>query len=308
MTTRTLAVLPLLLSALALADPPRMGDLENGALLIQVHCAACHGTDARGGGELAAQLPVNVFDLRDPAYLSSRSNADLLAAISKGGAQSKGGPKIMPAFPQLTNFDLWDIVAYLRNGQIGVAQFFPDARFFTAKKYTFDKNMQARLEKEFGHPLSAADKEITLVAVFGQGSGGVPEALSPTPINLDRLLPKEKVGYMIFVDLPVGAAGPPGTKRATSGIAIAKDGKILKVASASPASPDRLVDQYAQFIGLGAKGQADLLKPAAPAKGKGKPAAANPADRPLVEAYARALEAIGLWDREERERHWADPR
>jgi mono/diheme cytochrome c family protein len=303
MTTRTLALLLLCSPAVALADAPRMGDLDNGALLIQVHCAACHGTDARGGGELAAQLPVRVFDLRDPAYLSARSNADLLSAIAKGGGQIKGGTKVMPAFPMLTNYDLWDIVAYLRNGQIGVAQFFPDARFFTAKKYTFDKNVQARLEKEFGHPLSAADKEITLVAVFGQGTGGSPEALSPTPINLDRLLPKEKVGYMIFVDLPVG----PGGKRVTTGIAIAKDGKILKIGSVGAAGADRLADQYPQFIGLGAKGETELLKPPAP-KGKGKAPAVSATDRSFAEAYARALEAIGLWDREERERHWADPR
>jgi mono/diheme cytochrome c family protein len=306
MTPRTLALLSLLSPSVALAaDPSRMGDLDNGALLIQVHCAACHGADARGAGELAGQLPVHVFDLRDPAYLSSRSDADLFASISKGGGQIKGGRKMMPAFPMLTNFDLWDIIAYLRNGQIGVAEFFPDARFFTARKYSFDKNAQARLEKEFGHPLSAQEKDITLVAVFGQGTGSTPEALSPTPINLDRLLPKEKVGYMVFVDLPGSGAG---AKRVTTGIAIAKDGKILKIGSAGAAGSDRLTDQYAQFIGLGAKGQTELLSPApAKAKGKGKPVA-NAADRPFAEAYARALEAIGLWDREERERHWADPR
>jgi mono/diheme cytochrome c family protein len=294
----------LLLAAPAFAQAPRIGDLDNGALLMQIHCAACHGSDGRGGGDLAGQLPVRVFDLRDPAYLSARSNVDLLASIEKGGGLSKGGRKMMPAFPMLSTFDRWDIVAFLRNGEMGVAQFFPDARFFTAKKYAFDKNAQTLLEKEFGHPLGAADKEITLVAIFGQGTGGgAPEALSPTPINLDRLLPKEKAGYMVFVDLPVAPSG----KRATTGIAIAKDGKILKVASAGPAGADRLVDQYQQFIGLGAKGQTDLLKPAAPAKSKGK-SVANPNDRLFAEAYARALEAIGLWDREERERHWADPR
>jgi mono/diheme cytochrome c family protein len=307
MTSRALALLPLLLPAVALAEAPRMGDLENGALLIQVHCAVCHGSDARGGGELAAQLPKRVFDLRDPAYLSSRSNADLLASIAKGGGQTKAGVQVMPAFPMLTNFDLWDIVAYLRNGQIGVAQFFPDAKYFTAKKYAFDKNAQARLEKEFGHPLSAQDKEMTLVAVFGQSPDGAPpEALTPTPLNLDRLLPKEKDGYMVFVDLPVGPAGPT-QKRATTGIAIAKDGKILKVGSAG--SGTGLTDQYPQFIGLGAKGQTELLTPVAPkAKGKAKPVASSAADRPFAEAYARALEAIGMWDHEERERHWADPR
>jgi hypothetical protein len=111
---------------------------------------------------------------------------------------------------------------------------------------------------------------------------------------------------MIFADLPVSASGSPAAKRATTGIALAKDGKILKVGTASAAGADRLADQYPQFIGLGGKGQTELLKPAAP-KSKGKPVA-NPADRPFAEAYARALEAIGMWDREERERHWADPR
>jgi mono/diheme cytochrome c family protein len=299
MTARLLPLLPLLLSAAARSEAPRLGDLENGALLIRVHCAACHGVDARGGGELASRLPVRVYDLRDPAYLATRSDGALAAAIAKGGAKDKGGVRVMPAFPLLSNLDLWDIIAYLRNGQLNVADFFPDARFFTAKKYTFDKNAQLRLEKEFGHSLSAQDKEITLVAVFGQGTGGGPEALPADPINLDRLLPKEKVGYLVFAELPFGQ------KRVTTGLAISKDGKILKVASIGPTGSDRLVEGYQAFIGLGAKGQTDLLKPAS--KGKAKPGA-NPGDRALEEAYARGLEAIVLWDREERERHWADPR
>jgi mono/diheme cytochrome c family protein len=302
MTARLLPLLPLLLAMTARAQAPRLGDLDNGALLIRVHCAACHGLDMRGGGELASHLPVRVFDLRDPAYLSTRSDLALAAEITKGGAKDKAGIKLMPAFPMLTNLDLWDIVAYLRNGQLNVADFFPSARFFTSKKYVFDANAVSRLEKQFGHTLPARDKEITLVAVFGQATGtSGPEALPADPINLDRLLPKEKVGYMVFAELPIG------NKLVTTGIAIAKDGKVLKVASVVPGS-DHLVDGYQNFIGQGAKGQTDLLKPASAAKTKGKPLATVTTDRAFQEAYARALEAITMWDREERERHWADPR
>jgi mono/diheme cytochrome c family protein len=301
MTTRLLVLPVVLVAAAANSEPPRLGDLDNGALLIRVHCAACHGADARGAGELAAKLPARVYDLRDPAFLATRSDAALAAAISRGGAKDKSGIRVMPAFPLLSNLDIWDIIAYLRNGQLNVADFFPDARFFTSKKYAFDANAQARLEKEFGHPLAAQDKEMTVVAVFGQGTGsGGPEALPADPINLDRLLPKEKVGYLVFAELP------SGNKPVTTGIAIARDGKILKIGSLGAAGSNKLVEGYPGFIGQGMKGQVELLKPAAAPKSKGK--AVNTGDRALQEAYARAIEAIGLWDREERERHWADPR
>jgi mono/diheme cytochrome c family protein len=38
---------------------------SHGGLLFQIHCASCHGLDARGGGPVAGQLRVPPADLTD---------------------------------------------------------------------------------------------------------------------------------------------------------------------------------------------------------------------------------------------------
>jgi mono/diheme cytochrome c family protein len=77
--------------------------LERGKGLYSVHCASCHGSEARGG-ESGPNL------LRSPIILEDKAG-ELLLPIVKAGRPERG----MPARPDLTDSQITDIAALLRN-------------------------------------------------------------------------------------------------------------------------------------------------------------------------------------------------
>jgi len=77
--------------------------LERGQGLYSVHCASCHGSEARGG-ETGPNL------LRSPVILEDQ-DGELLLPIVKSGRPERG----MPARPDLTDSQIKDIAAVLRN-------------------------------------------------------------------------------------------------------------------------------------------------------------------------------------------------
>ncbi len=254
-------LLPLLASSLALAEPqPLLGEVGHGQRLFSAHCASCHGADARGGSATAS--------LRDPAFLAMRSDADLFSAISKGqGSQ-------MPAYPRFPELDLWDVVAFLRQGEPRVADFFPDAAFFTAKRYG----------------------KLPVVTVYGHAEGGRgPERVAQDSVSLDKLSPKDKVGYLVFFELPRG----DGHGSATYGLALHRDGSIARVASSAGLQKPAVDHDYLPFVGLGHKGSGPLPKP------KGKRISPK-LQAALGQAFDRAMAGVASADREEKDRHWAD--
>ena len=264
------------LSMAALAETTVVGDRENGASLFRVQCAACHGVEGRGGGPLASKLPLPVGNLRDSAYLATRSDDDLRTAILKG-VKPKEGVAIMPAAPWLTSMELADVIAFLRHGELRVADFFPQGQFLIAKTYPFDKSTQDRLQKLVGHSLGAGETRITVVSIYGDGHPGGPDAVPDDPVQLDKLEPKDCKGYLVFVELPQGKA------RALYGLSLDREGAVRKVESASGSQKAALDTTYQAFLGLGDKKNPGALK-----------------------VKARALVGIGLADREEKDRHWAD--
>ena len=77
--------------------------LERGKGLYSVHCAFCHGSEARGG-ESGPNL------LRSPVILEDQ-DGELLLPVVKGGRPDRG----MPARPDLTEGQIKDIAGLLRN-------------------------------------------------------------------------------------------------------------------------------------------------------------------------------------------------
>jgi cytochrome c oxidase cbb3-type subunit III len=77
--------------------------LERGQGLYSVHCAFCHGSEARGG-ETGPNL------LRSPVILEDQAG-ELLIPIVKSGRPERG----MPARPDLTDSQIKDIAGLLRN-------------------------------------------------------------------------------------------------------------------------------------------------------------------------------------------------
>ncbi len=84
--------------------------LRSGAALYAGKCAACHGAQGRVDGPQAAGLGSQPTDFTDPAVMSRLSGTDLYRAIAQGV------PPAMAAYAgQLSDSDIWNLVAYLRS-------------------------------------------------------------------------------------------------------------------------------------------------------------------------------------------------
>ncbi len=303
MTRASLVILCCLAPALAVAGAPaEVGDAAHGEALFRLHCAGCHGADGTGGGYLAPSLKSPApGNLRDPAYAIQRTEQDLFDAIAKGGAAT-GHHFSMPAFgDDLGALDLWDVVAFLRRGQVQIADYFPAAARYTAKVFAIDADGKKRLEPVLGS-LSDEEARVPVAIVFGgQKAGDVPLFVTQAPRQLDTLKPKEKAGYLAFVTLAW-----PGGKPVPATVAFDREGVISAIRLAAGALPDKELAK-AQKLASGYEGQGSKKGPykeLKPPKGAGKEAAE--VTKALTRAYLRVLEGAIMFDKEERERHWAD--
>lgn len=98
--------------AVALGQP--RGDVANGRLLYEEKCVLCHG--ARGQGwdwsQKVGRPPVPVPDLTRTG--GGRSDRFLFEVIKDGG-EAVGRTRFMPPFGfQLSDQEVWDLVAYVR--------------------------------------------------------------------------------------------------------------------------------------------------------------------------------------------------
>jgi mono/diheme cytochrome c family protein len=104
------AVLVFTAHLLAQAYPPRPAApadvLERGKALYTLHCALCHGVDARGAAGPSL--------LRSELVLRDR-NGELVADVLQKGRTERG----MPAFAQLTAANASDIAAYVHSFPVG---------------------------------------------------------------------------------------------------------------------------------------------------------------------------------------------
>ena len=82
-------------------NPMAAQNVQRGKALFQQTCAMCHGAEATGGiGPNLTESPL----LREPNMLYG-----VAAAVIHDGRVEKG----MPAFPQLTQANISDIIAFL---------------------------------------------------------------------------------------------------------------------------------------------------------------------------------------------------
>lgn len=306
-----IAAFTLAFPAAAFAAPKgriQPGDVAHGEILFQQHCASCHGADGTGGGYLAQSLtspaPTN---LRRPGFLVARGDEQLYKAIMEGG-KAVNAHFTMPAFSRnLGVLDGWDLVAWIRKGQLEVGDFFPDAARFASKDYTLDDSALKRLE-DVVRNLTEEEKTVTIVTAFSgdQKPADGPQFVPQDPRLIADLLPKQKLGYIAFVQVPF-----PGLKTPVElGISMARNGTIQKILARTDglsakdrARVEKLISGYE---GQGGKRGGDRPKylPLKPAKAHGRDGAA--VAKALTRAYYRGVEGAVMFDREERERHWAD--
>ena len=86
--------------------------MSNGKDIYQAKCQNCHGVNGEGLGQLAPPLTDSVF---------LKTNKDRLACIIKNGANEtfiihgKEYSEKMPAFPELADIDVAQVLVYVTN-------------------------------------------------------------------------------------------------------------------------------------------------------------------------------------------------
>jgi mono/diheme cytochrome c family protein len=101
---------------LAIAGPlfaQSQGDRKNGESLYLEKCALCHGSQGQGWDWFKkAEPPIPVPDLSK--IISQRSDRYLFDIVKDGG-EAVGKTRLMPPFGfQLSDNEVWDLVAYIR--------------------------------------------------------------------------------------------------------------------------------------------------------------------------------------------------
>jgi mono/diheme cytochrome c family protein len=87
--------------------------IAQGRTLYATHCIACHGTDGRGQGPLAAAQPVWPPNLSGP-LLWRRADGDLLWHVMNG-TRDRRGASTMPGFGKLlSDDDAWALIDFMK--------------------------------------------------------------------------------------------------------------------------------------------------------------------------------------------------
>ncbi len=90
-------------------------DLVAGKAKYDQMCASCHGTMGKGDGVAAAALNPKPRNLTDKAYMSKRTDADLVKVIKNGGPALGLSSSMPPWGSSLSDADINNIVAYIRS-------------------------------------------------------------------------------------------------------------------------------------------------------------------------------------------------
>jgi mono/diheme cytochrome c family protein len=90
-----------------------------GQAVYEHDCAQCHGATGKGDGEESAYLTPSPKDFTS-GVLDKRGDDFLAEVISKGG-KAKGLSESMPASPKLSQAEVKDLIAYIRQLGKGAA-------------------------------------------------------------------------------------------------------------------------------------------------------------------------------------------
>ncbi len=79
-----------------------------------MRCSACHGDTGQGNGPAAVALNPKPRNFQDAAYMKAKSDDHLFKVIKNGGPAVGLSPLMAPFGPQLSDKEIWDIIAYIR--------------------------------------------------------------------------------------------------------------------------------------------------------------------------------------------------
>jgi mono/diheme cytochrome c family protein len=87
--------------------PNTLPDIAAGELIYADKCAACHGSEGLGDGELANELSFAPAPLGDPEFASAADPLEWYRTVTVGNLD-----RLMPGFVSLTDQQRWDVVGY----------------------------------------------------------------------------------------------------------------------------------------------------------------------------------------------------
>ncbi len=90
-----------------ITPPNTQPDIAAGALIYAEKCAACHGPEGLGDGELADGLAFAPAPLGDPEFAQAADPIEWYRAVTIGNLD-----RLMPGFVSLTDQQRWDVVGY----------------------------------------------------------------------------------------------------------------------------------------------------------------------------------------------------
>ena len=97
------------------ADHAGPGNPQAGKAVFTQNCAVCHGATGKGDGAAAAGLNPKPANFADPARQAAMTEARQLHIVNAGGASEKLSPTMPPFGDALTDQQIRDVVAYVRD-------------------------------------------------------------------------------------------------------------------------------------------------------------------------------------------------
>jgi len=88
---------------------PSADSVAEGKKIYSTDCAMCHNANGDGKGDLAADMKLNLVDLRDSASLKDVTDGEIFYLIKNG----KGD--MPPEGDRLKTNEIWNVVNYVRS-------------------------------------------------------------------------------------------------------------------------------------------------------------------------------------------------
>jgi mono/diheme cytochrome c family protein len=97
------------------AKAEEKGNAAEGKKIFTQRCWGCHGLTGHGDGPAANSFEPKPRNLSDGRYVSTVSDERMFRTISEGGAAMGKSPFMPPWKGVLSETDIRDVIAYIRN-------------------------------------------------------------------------------------------------------------------------------------------------------------------------------------------------